>query len=163
MIRDAIADDLPAIVEIYNSTIPSRIVTADLEPVSVESRIPWFEAHSRDRYPLWVLEQDGEIAGWLGFQMFYGRPAYCETAEVSLYVAENYRHQGIGSQLLSHAIEQSPKLGITTLLGIVFAANLPSLRLLKRFGFEHWGYLPQVAKMSENAGDVVILGKKLGG
>jgi len=36
--RTAIRSDLPQIVEIYNSTIPSRIVTADTEPVSVESR-----------------------------------------------------------------------------------------------------------------------------
>ncbi|MGH8807340.1 MAG: GNAT family N-acetyltransferase, partial [Noviherbaspirillum sp.] len=28
-------DDLPGIVAIYNSTIPSRQVTADTEPVSV--------------------------------------------------------------------------------------------------------------------------------
>jgi L-amino acid N-acyltransferase YncA len=42
--RDATLDDLPAIVAIYNSTVPSRQVTADLEPVSVESRLPWFQA-----------------------------------------------------------------------------------------------------------------------
>ena len=28
--RDATLDDLPAIVAIYNSTVPSRLVTADL-------------------------------------------------------------------------------------------------------------------------------------
>jgi phosphinothricin acetyltransferase len=34
-IRDAVEDDLSAIVEIYNSTVPSHMVTADPEPVSV--------------------------------------------------------------------------------------------------------------------------------
>jgi len=38
IIRTALESDLPAIVEIYNSTVPSRMVTADTEPVSVESR-----------------------------------------------------------------------------------------------------------------------------
>ena len=37
-IRDAIEADLPAIVEIYNATVPTRMATAELEPVSVESR-----------------------------------------------------------------------------------------------------------------------------
>src|SRR6266581_575295 len=41
--RTATRNDLPQIVEIYNSTIPSRIATADTEPVSVESRVHWFE------------------------------------------------------------------------------------------------------------------------
>ena len=36
--RDALKTDLEKIVEIYNSTIPSRMVTADTEPVSVESK-----------------------------------------------------------------------------------------------------------------------------
>jgi L-amino acid N-acyltransferase YncA len=37
-LRDADEADLPVIVEIYNSTVPTRMVTADTEPVSIESR-----------------------------------------------------------------------------------------------------------------------------
>jgi phosphinothricin acetyltransferase len=36
--RLARREDLPVIVDIYNSTIASREVTADTEPVSVQSR-----------------------------------------------------------------------------------------------------------------------------
>jgi L-amino acid N-acyltransferase YncA len=90
-LRDAAPDDLPAIVDIYNSTIPGRMVTADTEPVSVQSRQKWFDDHSPDFRPLWVLEKDGRICGWLSFQSFYGRPAYKATAEVSIYVHEAYR------------------------------------------------------------------------
>lgn len=36
--RNATQNDLAAIVEIYNSTVPTRMVTADTEPVSVEDR-----------------------------------------------------------------------------------------------------------------------------
>jgi len=37
--RDATLDDLPGIVAIYNSTVPSRLVTADLEPVMVRTHV----------------------------------------------------------------------------------------------------------------------------
>ena len=37
-IRDATIQDLPAIVDIYNSTVPTRLVTADTEPVLAGSR-----------------------------------------------------------------------------------------------------------------------------
>ena len=50
--RDATLDDLPGIVAIYNSTVPSRLVTADLEPVSVESRMAWFHAHGPRARPM---------------------------------------------------------------------------------------------------------------
>jgi len=37
--RIATISDLPSIVEIYNATIPSRMVTADLDAVTVASRV----------------------------------------------------------------------------------------------------------------------------
>jgi phosphinothricin acetyltransferase len=66
----ATRDDLARIVDIYNDTIPSRRVTADTEPVSVESRIKWFEDHHPDVRPLWVVEAEGAIAAWLSFSSF---------------------------------------------------------------------------------------------
>jgi phosphinothricin acetyltransferase len=62
-IRDAVEADLPAIVEIYNSTVPSRLVTADTKPVSVESRRAWFREHDPESYPIWVAEAEGKVAG----------------------------------------------------------------------------------------------------
>ena len=56
--RNAIKEDMPRIVEIYNSTIPGRMVTADTEPVSVQSRMKWFQEHSPERRPLWVVEAE---------------------------------------------------------------------------------------------------------
>jgi phosphinothricin acetyltransferase len=54
-LRSAARKDLEQIVAIYNSTIPSRQVTADTEPVSVESRVSWLEDHSPGLRPLWVV------------------------------------------------------------------------------------------------------------
>ena len=56
ILRPAADADLPAIVEIYNATIPSRMVTADLEPVTVEARLPWLAAHQSPARPIWVLQ-----------------------------------------------------------------------------------------------------------
>lgn len=39
------------IVEIYNSSIPGRLATADTEPVGVESRREWFDRHDTAHYP----------------------------------------------------------------------------------------------------------------
>jgi phosphinothricin acetyltransferase len=168
IIRDAIETDLPAIVEIYNSTISCRRVTADLEPVSVGSRLPWFHSHTVNR-PLWVILKDsdlhqekGEIAGWLGFQSFYStRKAYDKTAELSIYISPHHRRQGIGRILLEAAIARSPALGIKNLVGCIFANNEPSLTLFKNFGFEQWGYLPAIAEFESGTTDLVILGRHL--
>jgi phosphinothricin acetyltransferase len=159
-IRIARRDDLPRIVEIYNATIPSRQVTADTEPVSVESRIAWFEAHEPQRRPLWVADGKG-IEGWLSISTFYGRPAYDATAEVSVYVAASQRGNGLGSALLRHALAQAAELRINCFVGFIFRHNAPSLRLFHRHGFERWGLLPGVAVLDAEARDVVIVGRRL--
>ncbi|MCA0756132.1 GNAT family N-acetyltransferase [Paenibacillus sp. N4] len=163
LITDAVPDDLARIVEIYNSTVASRMVTADLEPASTESKQAWFDDHSADFRPLWVLrtEAGGDIAAWFSFQSFYGRPAYNATAEISIYIAEEYRGQGIGSVLLQRAIEKAPRLGLHTLLGFVFGHNEPSLALLRKFGFGQWGHLPKVAVLDGVERDLIILGRRI--
>ena len=95
--------DLLKIVSTYNSTVPSRLVTADLEPVSIESKQAWFDAHSSNRRPLWTIEVDGNYAGWMSFNSFYGRPAYDGTVEVSIYLEENARGKGLGKVCLQKA------------------------------------------------------------
>src|SRR5512138_3272140 len=110
-LRVARLDDLPAIVAIYNATIATRMVTADLEPVSVAQRLPWFEAHT-GRRPLWVADRDGGVAAWLSFSSFYGRPAYERTAELSVYVDPGHRRLGLASTLLREAIAHAPAIGV---------------------------------------------------
>jgi phosphinothricin acetyltransferase len=160
-IRDAVLQDLPAIVEIYNASIPDRLATADTEAVSLQSRIPWFHNHNSQTRPIWVMETEGKIVGWLSFNDFYGRPAYHQTAELSLYVTPERHRQGIGKQLLEKAIQQSPALGLSTLLGFIFVHNQPSLELFKKYHFQQWGYLPRIAILDNLERDVVIFGRRL--
>ncbi|MFP3752366.1 MULTISPECIES: GNAT family N-acetyltransferase [Cupriavidus] len=162
ILRLATPADLPGIVEIYNSTVPSRMVTADTEPVSVASRQAWFDAHQPARRPLWVCEDaEGRMAGWLSYSDFYGRPAYGATAELSIYLHADRRGQGLGRYLLEQAIAHAPKVGVTTLLGFIFGHNTPSLALFERHGFARWGDLPRVAVLDGVERDLVIVGRRL--
>jgi L-amino acid N-acyltransferase YncA len=159
-IRDATLDDLPAIVAIYNASIPGRCATADTRPISVESRHSWFERHGPTR-PLWVAEQDRQVTGYLSFRNFYGRPAYHITAELAVYVHPDFHSRGIGAALLERAIAVAPSLGLENLLAFVFAHNEPSIRLFKRFGFQEWGRLPSVAELDGRRVALAILGRSL--
>ena len=159
--RDATVNDLPKIVEIYNTTIASRMVTADIEPVTVDSRIEWFNKHNGQR-PLWiVINEQNNIAGWVSFQSFYGRPAYDATVEISIYIDENERGKGLGKQILTRCIQASPACGIKTLLGFIFAHNEPSLKLFRHCGFEEWASLPDVATLDGVERSLKILGKRV--
>jgi L-amino acid N-acyltransferase YncA len=160
-IRYAKEIDLAAIIEIYNAAIPGRLATADLELISVESRIGWFHAHSPVKYPIWIVDCQGETAGWLSLQEFYQRPAYHKTAEISIYIAPTWQSKGLGKELLRHAIAQCPKLGIHSILGFVFGHNQPSLKLFASFGFEQWGCMPRIAELDAIERDLVVLGMRI--
>jgi phosphinothricin acetyltransferase len=160
-IRNAVETDLRAIVTIYNASIPGRLATADLNPVSVESRLEWFSQHSSTSRPILVMETDKVILGWLSFQSFYGRPAYQATAEISIYVSPVYQRQRVAYKLLENAIAFSPSLGLNTLLGFIFAHNQPSIKLFELFGFQTWGHLPQVANLDAIERDLLIMGRKI--
>ncbi|WEK35706.1 MAG: GNAT family N-acetyltransferase [Candidatus Pseudobacter hemicellulosilyticus] len=161
-IRNASPEDLAAIVAIYNSTVAGRMVTADLEPVTPESRLPWFHAHNPEKRPLWVVEDTEEdIIAWMSFQDFYGRAAYNGTAEISIYIDPASRGKGLGKQLLRYCMEQAPALGVHTLLGYIFAHNEPSIRLFEQLGFEEWAHLPRIALLDGVERGLKILGKRL--
>ncbi|CAN5578366.1 GNAT family N-acetyltransferase [soil metagenome] len=158
-IRDAAAQDLPAIVDIFNQAVATRLSTAVLEPVTIEERRDWFHEHSPDRHPLSVCEMDGQIAGWLSIHPFITRCAYRGTVEISVYVHEQFQRRGVARALLRQVIERSSALEITALIGLILGHNIASLRLFETLGFDRWGVLPQVARLDGVGRDIVIVGR----
>ena len=146
LIRVAKTDDLPAIVDIYNQSIPSQRSTGDIQPLSVQDRMPWFEAHRPDGHPIFVAEVDGRVAGWCSLSAYRpGRAALRFTAEISYYISYAYHRQGIAKALVEHSLAACPALEIRHVFAIVLEGNQASLNLLEKMGFAQWGYLPRVA------------------
>lgn len=154
--------DLEKIIQTYNSTIASRLVTADLEPVSVESKQLWFDSHSSNKRPIWLVLLNDNYVGWMSFSSFYGRPAYDGTVEVSIYIEQHARGKGIGKKCLQKAIAVSAELKIKTLLGFIFDHNESSLNLFYNLGFEKWAHLPKIANMIDAERGLIIVGKRVG-
>jgi L-amino acid N-acyltransferase YncA len=159
LIRDATDGDLPAIIDIYNAAIATRTATAQLELVTVEAGRAWLSEHSGNGYPFWVADMNERVTGWLSCKPFLPRCAYRGTVELSVYVDQNFRRRGVARKLLEQAITRAPSLGITAMIGLIFAHNLPSLRLFERLDFVRWGLLPQVARVDGVRRDLVIVGR----
>ncbi len=144
-IRKAKMSDIPHCVEIYNQAVASQR-TADTVPVTLDSRREWFLSHRAERYPLWVAESSGHVMGYLSLSPYRpGRAALRHTAELSFYIHEDYQQQGVGSSMITYILEASIALDIKTLFAILLENNKASIRLLEKFGFEQWAYLPDVA------------------
>ncbi|TCP94865.1 phosphinothricin acetyltransferase [Cricetibacter osteomyelitidis] len=159
-IRTALSDDLARIVEIYNQAIPSRRITADLDPVTVEERQSWFAFHyNNPRYPLWVLETDErQIVGWCSFSPFYPRKAFDQTAEISIYLDNSAKSKGYGKSAVEFMKNQMLHCGINTLMAYVIEENHISRFMFEKLGFQQWGRYPSIANMGDSLQTFLMYG-----
>lgn len=162
--RPARPEDLPAIVAIYNQAVAQRGATADLEPVTVEGRRAWFEAHGSEDWPITVAEIDGEVAGWCSLSPYRpGRMALRRLGEISYYVHADRRRCGVARALIGRAMEVAPSLGLEFLVALLLEVNEPSRTLLESCGFEAWGLLPDVARFDDVTCGHLYMGRRLEG
>ncbi len=160
-IRTAEVGDWESIVRIYNEAIDTRISTADTDYVSIENKENWLKEHSKEKYPIYVAENDAEIEGWCSLSPYrYGRSAFDKTAEISYYISETHRGKGIGTALVDRAISDCSRLGIEILVAILLGSNVPSINLLLKFGFEEWGRLLGIAEIDTNRYDHLYMGRR---
>lgn len=156
-IRDATLNDLPAIVDIYNESIPSGRATADTRPISVEERVDWFHRFDPDKRPIWIAEEEGEIVGCIYLSWFYeGRPAYDKTAEISTYIRAAHQGKGLGTVLKQKMIEACPRLCVENLISMYFDHNQATQRLNDKFGFEPASHLKNIADVHGESRGLMI-------
>lgn len=153
-------NDLASILEIYNQVIPARNITAELEPVTISQRQEWFNFHlNNPLHPLWCLfDQHNKIVGWVGFRPYLTRAAFHHTAEVSFYLCRSVHKQGVGQQVLEHALSEFKKSSLTTLVALAFKDNIPCVKLLEKNDFKCWAVLPNIADMGDHFESLVIYG-----
>jgi L-amino acid N-acyltransferase len=143
-VRTAIEADLPALLVIYNDIIVQTTAVYDYEPHTLDMRKAWFEAKQKDRYPVFVAEEDQKLFGFSSLGPFRAWAAYQFTAENSVYVAASERGKGIGRLLMAPLIAAAGDRHLHALIAGIDASNAASLRLHRSFGFEEVAHFKEV-------------------
>ena len=99
MIRRAVLQDIPALMDIYNEAILHTTATFDTEVKDMEDRKAWFAEHN-GRYVIYVDVEDGKVAGYASLSCYRDRKAFDPAVEISIYVHKDYRGRGIGIRLI---------------------------------------------------------------
>ncbi len=146
IIRLANKFDAEVINEIYNESVKHKFLTADTQTVALTERIKWLLSYNKHEYPVYVATEHDAVVGWLAVRPYReGRNALRFIKEVSYYVSHDHLHKGIGTALIEHVIMKAPDLKIKNLVAIVLEENIASIKLLEKFNFQQWGFLPGVA------------------
>ena len=153
--RDLRAEDWPEVARIYREGIETGNATFETEVPSWEE---WDTTHLAEHR--FVAERDGRVVGWVALLPVSSRECYSGVAEVSAYVSEDARSQGVGRELLTAAIESAERGGIWTLQTSVFPENEVSLRLLRRLGFREVGRRERIGRLHGIWRDTVLVERR---
>ncbi|HZP64204.1 MAG TPA: GNAT family N-acetyltransferase [Terriglobales bacterium] len=147
--------DWPAVREIYSQGIATGNATFETDIPAWEKWNAGHHQHSR------LIARDGaRNLGWAALGPVSPRRVYAGVAEVSIYVDEVVRGNGIGKALLKSLIQASEQNGIWTLQAGIFPENTGSVALHKSCGFREVGIRCRIAQLKGRWRDVLLLERR---
>ncbi len=147
--------DWPRVKAVYLEGIATGLATFETEAPTWDA---WCESHLE--IGRLVARSEDTILGWAALSPVSKRKVYAGVAEVSVYVAADQRHQGIGRALLAQLIPESEQDGIWTLQAVVFAENAATIALHKRYGFREVGRRERIGKLNGVWRDTLLLERR---
>lgn len=148
-------EDWIPVAEIYRQGIETRNAT-------FETEIPaWDEWDSSHLKSCRIIASTGDsIVAWAALIPVSKRKVYAGVAEISIYVSDEYKRQGIGSRLLGRLITESEKEGFWTLQAVIFPENITSLKIHQDLGFRKVGFREKIGKIDGIWRDTILLERR---
>jgi L-amino acid N-acyltransferase len=156
-IRAATGQDLPAILEIYNHVVLNTTAIYDERVSTLQERQSWFEARSKQGFPVLVLELDGQTVGFSSFGEWRSRWGYRHTVEHSVHVRADCRGRGFGRALIEVLFPYAAAMGMHRMIAHLDAEASASLRLHEKLGFEMVGTFSEVGHVKGRWVSVVAM------
>jgi phosphinothricin acetyltransferase len=162
LIRPALISDLPRLTGIYNYYILNTPITFDIEPYTVEQRMPWFQQFApTGRHRLFVAEENGIVVGYAGTMRWRPKAAYDTTVETTIYCATETVSKGIGGRLYRELFDSIAKEDIHQIVAGYTLPNAASAALHERLGFKSVGVFKEVGRKFGKYWDVAWMEKPL--
>lgn len=151
-IEEMKSSDWAQVADIYLSGIKTEKATFQGEVPTWED---WNSNHSGSCRL--VARLNDEIFGWTALSPISSRCVYAGVAEVSIYIDESHRGQGVGTALLEALVSLSEENGYWTLQSGIIKENTVSIQLHKKCGFRELGVRERLGKMGNGTWHDVVL------
>lgn len=113
-IRDAVLEDVPAILDIYGYYVENTAVSFEYATPSV----PEFQGrmrHITEKFPFLVAELDGVVCGYAYAGALIGRAAADWCCEMTVYLDRRVQKCGLGRRLYAALEERLKVMGVINL------------------------------------------------
>ena len=142
-IRQAQFTDAEQIAEIYNYYILNTHHTFETEPLCADEMRQRIAETSQD-YPFLIAEYEGVIQGYVYATQFKLRQAYKHSVEISIYVRNQAKQKGIGSELYQRLLEELSETDVHALMAGISLPNEASVRFHEKIGYEKVAHFREV-------------------
>ncbi|WP_313807635.1 N-acetyltransferase family protein [Flavobacterium sp.] len=143
IIRQAISEDIPAVLEIVNYEILNTTAIWDYDLRTLDEQLAIFNEKLAKDLPFLVAEKENKIVGFGTYGAFRFKIGYRFTVEHSVYIHKDFTGQGIGSYLLDELIAIARKQNLHTMIGVIDSENIGSIAFHERKGFKKVGHIKE--------------------
>ena len=160
IIRDAIADDMRTVCDLYNTLISTTTVAWTETLERLEDRLAWFEQQRNDGNAVLVADTGADVVGFASYGSFRGAgkwPGYQHTVEHTIHVRADTWGVGVGRLLLCELIDRAQRSGIHVMVGAIDGGNSASIAFHERLGFVVVARMPEVGRKFERWLDLVLM------
>ena len=137
-IRLATQEDASACLEIYRPHILHSQATFEID-VPTEEEFADRLRNTLERYPWFVAEINGVVAGYAYASAHRARAAYRWSVEESVYISPQNQRQGMGRTLLDAVVRTLALQGYRNAYAVIALPNPGSVTFHEALGFEPVG------------------------
>lgn len=159
-VRTVLPTDWPRLATIYQQGIDTGHATLETKAPSPPEMSSKYLAAPQLVAEVTAENGQSEIAGYALLSSVSGRCVYGGVAEVSLYIAADYRGKGVGKMLLEQLITASEEAGFWMLQAGIFPENTASVTAHHRAGFRTVGLREKIGKRDGIWRDVLLLERR---
>jgi len=161
-IRPVTLEDAPELVRIYAPYVEKTAITFEYQVPTIEE----FEGRiekTLQRFPYLVAEVDGQVLAYAYASTYYDRSAYDWAVEVSVYVDQDHRGQGLGSRLYEALEMELEARGYLRFLACIALPNPASIALHEKRGYVKVAHFPKIGYKFDLWHDIVWMQKTIEG
>lgn len=164
LIREASTEDIPGMLEVFNYYIENSFasyIETSVGPEFFQVIQNEKEQGKDDRFPFYVIEENGKIIGLGALRPYFPFPNFRHTGVVSYFILPGHTRKGLGSRMLEKLCTEAREKKMKSLLANVSSKNEASLKFHLKHGFIECGRFRDAGTKFGKYFDIIWLQKFL--
>jgi RimJ/RimL family protein N-acetyltransferase len=100
-----------------------------------------------NNWPVYYAVDDGRVVGWVDITPA-ANPRLAHRGSLGMGLIADYRGRGLGTQLITKAIQHAKEIGLEKVELTVYTENIAAIRLYKKMGFTEIGVVKHYRKLN---------------